>query len=235
VLLAAIVDLVVYWAWVVRKKVKVLPVAVAVSLSTLWSYYWHYTIMTYDKGCLGWWYEAGKSIGNVVSWMSWEDLFFYPVFNALFFAVWLVLRQYGSGKMVGVKSSGVLLATGLLFTLLGTPGAVITLLLLFVPGVCLCMVFRDSIPVRQFWVAGSILVVGAGIWDLCFRDWEYIDRIMRHSNVWCSVGERSWAWIKGKSPIEITPWFSIAGWLFGVGCFETVVWVFKKRWRIGVK
>jgi len=47
--------------------------------------------------------------------------------------------------------------------------------------------------------------------------WVYISfdslGAAHHSIVWLNYNLNRWAWI-GNSPIEITPWFSIAGWVF---------------------
>lgn len=159
----------------------------------------------------GWWYAPGKVLGYIGK-VSIEDILFYPICGAFFFCIKRILpkvKLWHNDIFNVITLILFLIVTGF-FVVVGNAGGLSIIAWFALPGLVL-LVFNMHILNFVNFISTGIFIVGfASVWDLLIKDWLYVTSNFQHSNLWINA---SWAWI-GNSPIEITPWFSIAGWVF---------------------
>jgi hypothetical protein len=193
-----------------------------------WS--WTMVMTFYDPHMPGWMYHPWAIIG--LEWgVTIEDIFFYLLCGALFYVIRSFIPNIGSNdnpcKVLVLISFWILAALSIIFFNKG--GLSITIWFLF-PGALLFMLAYREINIPRFMIVGVIIVIFASVWDIMAvtiipsikgyswaSQWIYItwdaQGIPTHSKLWLDYTTHRWAWI-GNSPIEITPWFSICGWIF---------------------
>jgi hypothetical protein len=181
-------------------------------IGTIFGETWQTYISYADQSWPGWWYAPGKVFGYIGK-VSFEDILFYPICGTFFICIKELIPKFEfkyNEKLNYFAIVFILIFTWLVM-LISSMGGVSIGLWFAIPGIILMALNLKKIDFGNFILTGLFIVVFASLWDLCIKDWIYIDHAtMQHSNLWLN---QSWAWIK-NSPLEITPWFSIAGWIF---------------------
>jgi hypothetical protein len=167
-----------------------------------------------DPQCAGWWYEPHKIWGSV-GLVAYEDIVFYPICGALFYLVRLVIPMTKSkiDPYLKITTLITLCLLGILSLIIFNTGGKSSTYWFLIPGLGMFIYSYKEINIGRFLFTGLFIIVLASVWDLWIKDWFYITADLLHSNLWLDYKTHKWAWI-GRSPVEITPWFSISGWVF---------------------
>jgi hypothetical protein len=190
--------------------------AVVVTVGTFAGLTWQSFIQSYDSKFNGWWYLPNKSLGHVGR-IAIEDILFYTICGAFFYGVYSILPKFKYRVVDCYIKYSLLFVSSILGALsfwLFEVGGYSSTLWFMIPGMILFVDSFHNIDGKRFLLFGLFMVIVASAWDIWFRDWQYIDQFGNHSTVWLNYSSNKWAWINGKNPIEVTPWFSFCGWWF---------------------
>jgi hypothetical protein len=187
---------------------------VYMSIGSLFGYTWQFFITYMDPKFCGWWYEPHKIWGSI-GLISYEDIAFYPICGAFFYFIRLTIPNINTVKnyLLNFFSIIILSIIGITSLLVFNLGGISSTLWFLIPGLFMIVYTMKELNFFRFIFTGIFIVVLASVWDLWIKDWIYITADLNHSKLWLDYASHKWAWIKG-SPIEITPWFSISGWVF---------------------
>lgn len=199
-----------------------------VVLGTVFGETWQIYTSYADPTWPGWWYAPGKVFGYIGK-VSIEDILFYPICGAFFFCIKRVLPK------IELKHNDIFNVVALIFTIIaiqfftmyGANGGLSIIVWFALPGLAMFLFNIYELNFVNYSLTGIFIVSFASIWDLFVKDWIYITNSFQHSKLWIS---EPWAWI-GNSPIEITPWFSVAGWIFIYNLDEFLL-IFQKGAKI---
>ena len=172
------------------------------------------------------------------------DYFFYPLCGILQVYIIKIIEKtsidYECSLALHITINSIITT----FTIIG--------LILFPVGGCgwtLVLIFmltgNIAMWIRRFNIftlvrSSNFLILFACVWDIAavttipaifgneVAQWYYLDNNNNHSSLFLSYENHSWAWI-GRSPLEITPLFSIVGAIFVFGTYNLL---FRKEKRL---
>lgn len=195
-------------------SLKVFAVYMLIGSIAGWS--WQLFVTYLDPAYSGWWYDPHKIWGSV-GLVAYEDVVFYPICGALFYLVRLIMPSVNTSQRL---SQVLKVVTISIFSILGIASLFIfniggrsSTYWFLIPGICLYLYTFKEINITKFLFTGLFIIAMASAWDLWIKDWLYITADLHQSKIWLDYKIHPWAWIN-NSPVEITPWFSICGWVF---------------------
>ena len=210
-----------------RKRFIISDFIIYMIIGTIFGESWQIFISYYDASWPGWWYAPGKVFGYIGK-VSYEDIVFYPICGGLFYFIKLSIPKINIKN--NFQYNNILLWFLIVFSFICLSVVAIGGKSIFwwfmAPGLAMYFFNRYQTDFINYLITGMFIITMATIWDLFIRDWIYITDGFQHSSLWLS---NSWAWI-GKSPVEITPWFSIAGWVFIYQLAETIERLRGRQW-----
>lgn len=197
------------------------------AIGTIVAWTWQIFISYYDRHFQGWEYLPEKIIGFYIGKVTIEDVFFYPITGILFyFLIEYVNRHVGfnisekTNYLLNKLLIGIICITIIVTTFIFQMGGQSVNLWFMIPGVIMLSSIIDRVKIVNFIIVSIVILILSTIWDLYFADWYYIKfdsaGTYTQSMLWMDYNDHKWAWI-GKSPIEITPYFSLAGCVFIYG------------------
>lgn len=201
---------------------------------------WGIYMEKFDPNYPGWLFHPWAIIGP--EWlMTLEDWLFYPVFGSLFY---LIFRIVKSSVKPYIKVAGRLIPTIPLRWAFQLFHIGITLFFIYfseeagksiafqfaLPAIVFFFYTFDRWDIVHYTKLFLFIVVFASVWDWVAvswityipgfswaSQWVYVSfnamGVAHHSSVFLNYTEYPWAWVF-KNPIEITPWFGIAGAMF---------------------
>lgn len=230
-----------------KDKLRIKTFAAAMVICSILGWVWGIWMLRIDPEFPGW-LNAPWAIFGKEKFMVLEDWLFYPGCTALFY---IIFRKVVSSPKL--PSSPNLFTFILLFYLFvtlfflifsATAGKSIAMMFA-VPGIILFILSRKYIDLKTFVIFQTVIVLFEVIWDLLAvslihylpgfawaSQWIYITfdsaGNYTHSSIFLDYGMHRWAWLF-MNPIEITPWFGIAGGLFNYALFTFLDTIFYKK------
>lgn len=215
-------DVVFFRRGMVRKK----PFLLTAGILCVWGWLWGILINSWDSQHLAWFFHPWACLGPF--WLqSLEDWLFYPICGVFLLIVleWVPNRIRYDGRMAVTL---VYLALSGFFVTLSVAGFLVTVFFA-VPGLYFFLKMR-RFDLRHFLICGVGFSLFASVWDYLavtflhkycawLEHWTYVSFNAAgkavHSSVFCDYPN---FWF-GMSPLEITPWFSIAGFICIYGLY----------------
>ena len=209
-------------------------------IGSLCGWCWGIYMEKFDPNYPAWLFHPWAIVGP--EWlMTIEDWFFYPVFGSLFYVIYRILKYDPKPfiKIVGKSIPTMPLKWAIQIAHIG-----ITLFFIYfseeagrsiafqfaLPGIVLFFYTWDRWDIKHYSKVFLFITILATVWDWVAvswiayipgfswaSQWVYVsfdvNGIAHHSSVFLSYADHRWAWIF-NNPIEITPWFGIAGAMF---------------------
>jgi hypothetical protein len=199
-------------------------------IGSLCGWFWGIFIEKYDPLFPGWLFHPWSIVGP--EWiLTLEDWLFYPICGAFFYALFRLLenRQYSSEWSKWAFQLFHISVTLFFLYFTGITGKSIALQFALV-SIPLFFYAWDKWDTRHYLKLFLFITIFAALWDWAAvswitkipglswaSQWIYItfdnNGLPHHSSVFLSYSTNKWAWIF-NNPIEITPWFGIAGAMF---------------------
>lgn len=194
-------------------------------IGSICGWMWGIYLLTFDKNIGAWCFHPGTILGPV--WLqTLEDWLFYPLCGAFFYCVFVIAKRFDIVLNSEFKYKISILTFNIFCTLFFLYFGAITgksiACAFAVPAIVILIWQWDNWNALHYLIVNAFVTVFASLWDIIVvnfvnaQHWYYVtfsyDGIASHSNVFIPWS-KSWAWIF-QNPIEITPWFGIAGGMF---------------------
>lgn len=189
---------------------------------------WTCAMTFFDPDFPGWIYHPWAIVGIDFG-VVFEDLLFYPLCGIFFFIVKSKIPEIGVSKLSHkIAVFTVLLGLSIVSLFIWHFGGISITLWFMIPGLVMMIFSLKKLSVPKFLLTGLFIVFFACSWDILAvtilpniftwaNQWIYvsfdINGVAHHSTLWLDYTTNRWDWI-GNSPLEITPWFSVSGWVF---------------------
>jgi hypothetical protein len=199
-------------------------------IGSMCGWFWGIFMEKYDSVFPGWLFHPWSIVGP--EWiLTLEDWLFYPICGALFYTIFRLLKNNFRSSEWSKWSFQIFHIAITIFFIYFTGLAGKSIALQFaLPAVLLFFYAWDRWDTLHYLKLFLFIVLFASIWDWAAvswvasipgfswaSQWIYLSfdgsGVAHHSSVFLSYAEHGWAWIF-HDPIEITPWFGIAGAMF---------------------
>jgi hypothetical protein len=199
-------------------------------IGSLCGWFWGIFLEKYDPLFPGWLFHPWAVVGT--EWiLTLEDWLFYPVCGAFFYTLFRLLNNRFHSSEKSKWTFQIFHISITLFFLYFTGIAGRTIALQFaVVSILLFFYAWDQWDTKHYLKLFLFITLFAALWDWAAvswvakipglswaSQWVYVtfdsSGLPHHSSVFLSYVDNRWAWIF-NNPIEITPWFGIAGAMF---------------------